>query len=440
MSRLLVLSLLGVLLLSYLCGAAVMFFQFPASGTLSKSFMGVRAMAEQWHMVQTQPTGNAPVSTGTIDVPGKTFDGYTLYAYVSLTAPSTSVCLIDMHREVVHQWSVAFSRIWPNPPHIEGRQVADSSVSIFACHLYENGDLLVVLHGVRLHATGYGLVKLDKDSNVLWSYASNVHHDVKVGDDGVIYALTHRRTETRPSGLEFIPPPWRVDHLVMLSPDGKELCEPISLLEVLRNSPYRPLLSPLESPLSPLATPELNDLNMNSIEEHQDVLHSNSISVLTRALAPKFPHLKPGQVLITMRNIHTLAVLDPEYRSIEWAASGPWRFPHDAQFLDDGRVLLFDNMGSPHGSRVLEYDLWSGTFPWTYPGPDDPPFFSPVRGMAQRLPNGNTLIVDSGEKEMFEVTPEREVVWNCSTVGQISTARRYGPEQVKFLKPGKGPR
>jgi hypothetical protein len=438
--RMLALSVFGLIFLCFLAGAAVMFFQLPTSGVLSKSFMGVRAWAEQSRIVKPHSTSDAPIPAGIIDDPGKTFDGFTLYACASLKSPSTRVYLINMNRDLVHQWSVAFSKIWPNPPHLEGRRIDDSSVSIFACHLYENGDLLVVFHGVELHATGYGLAKIDKDSNVLWSYASNVHHDVTVGDDGVIYTITQRRVNSRPKGMEFIPLPWTVDHLVLLSPDGKELCEPISLLDALAQSPYRPLLGKLETPLSPEEKPALNDDSMNALRQLQNVLHANSVSVLTRALAPKFPGFKPGQALVTLRNINAFAVVDPTTRSVEWAATGPWRMQHDGQFLDNGHLLIFDNVGSPRGSRVLEYDPSTRAFPWIYPGLDKPPFFNPVRGMAQRLPNGNTLIVNSEDKEMFEVTPDKEIVWNCGAHDEIGTARRYAPERVKFLKPGEKPR
>jgi hypothetical protein len=41
---------------------------------------------------------------------------------------------------------------------------------------------------------------------------------------------------------------------------------------------------------------------------------------------------------------------------------------------------------------------------WQYQGDDDTPFFSPTRGSAQRLPNGNTLITVSDSAHVFEVT------------------------------------
>jgi hypothetical protein len=57
--------------------------------------------------------------------------------------------------------------------------------------------------------------------------------------------------------------------------------------------------------------------------------------------------------------------------------------------------------------------------------------------MSQRLPNGNTLVVNSVGGEALEVTPDREVVWSLSTGGvTLNRARRYAPERLEFLKGG----
>lgn len=341
------LSILGLLLLSYTFGAAAMFFQLPSSGFLSKGFIGARAWTEK-RGTSTQPAGEmSPITTSFVDKPAKTFDGFTLYACASTSAPSTWVSLINMRREVVHRWSVSFSKIWPNPPQLEGRQIDDSLACIFACHLYANGDLLVVFHGLERTVRGYGLAKMDKDSNVIWSYAANVHHDVVVGEDGTIYTLEQRPVYERPKGLEFVHLPWLVDYLVMLTPDGKELKKPISILEALRTSPYATLLSPLETPLNPSSTTELNEQTFRELRQRQDVLHTNSVKVLTRAMASKFPNFKAGQILVSMRSLNAIAVLDPETGTVVWGADGPWHVQHDAQFLDNGHLLIFDNIGSP---------------------------------------------------------------------------------------------
>ena len=170
------------------------------------------------------------------------------------------------------------------------------------------------------------------------------------------------------------------------------------------------------------------------------MLHANSVKVLSKALAPKFPEFKAGQVLVSLRSLQAIIVYDPSTNSIAWGVCGPWRYQHDAQFLDTGRLLIFDNLGSPHGSRVLEYDPRDGSFPWSYPGVENIPFLTKERGMAQRLPNGNTLIVVSEQREMIEVTPGKEVVWTHAVPSYIATARRYGADELSFLKQGQRPR
>jgi hypothetical protein len=144
---------------------------------------------------------------------------------------------------------------------------------------------------------------------------------------------------------------------------------------------------------------------------------------------------KGGQLLISLRHLDTIAVLDPDSAKVVWAARGPWQAQHDPTFLDNGHLLLFDNSGSPRGSRVLEYDPYTQAFPWSYPGENGTPFLSRIRGMSQRMPNGNTLIVNSDAGEVFEVTLAKEVVWSCSCGRvELNRARRYTADQLRFLK------
>lgn len=63
-------------------------------------------------------------------------------------------------------------------------------------------------------------------------------------------------------------------------------------------------------------------------------------------------------------------------------------------------------------SRVLEFDLRAPQDPvWHYEGTAERPFYSHTCGNAQRLPGGNTLIVESDNGRAFEVTAEGEIVW-----------------------------
>jgi hypothetical protein len=428
------LAILGLLSLSYVLGALVMYFDLPTADFLDRAFLGGRAWFERQKAFAPLPDKLQPALSIDVDKPEKTFDGFTAVT----TERGTEVTLINMRGDVVHKWTAPFRAVWPEPPHI-AQPVHESRIGFFGTHLYANGDLLAVYHGGGDTPYGYGLVKLDKDSKVIWRYAANVHHTVDVSKDGTIYALTHKLINEMPKGLEFIRPPCLLDYLVVLSAKGEEL-KKVPILEAFWNSPYSILLAGAGTELKrgrgstgpARVVPRMADV-------FGDALHTNCLMVLTPELAPRFPLFKAGQVLISVRALDIIAVLDIESQTVVWAAQGSWRGQHAPQFLDNGRLLIFDNVGSWLGSRVLEYDPQTQAYPWSYQHEDSEPFLTFQFGMSQRLPNGNTLIVNSGpESSLLEVTPAREVVWSCSFGFQVyvPTALRYSPAQLKFLKGG----
>jgi hypothetical protein len=125
-----------------------------------------------------------------------------------------------------------------------------------------------------------------------------------------------------------------------------------------------------------------------------------------------------------------------------------WRMQHDAEFLDNGHLLLYDNGGSPRGVRILEYDPLTHAIPWLYAGEKTRRFKAYFRGASQRLSNGNTLIVDPDNRRLLEVTADKELVWESvlsfvasqsvsSSPHAINGARRYRADELTFLK-GRG--
>ena len=84
----------------------------------------------------------------------------------------------------------------------------------------------------------------------------------------------------------------------------------------------------------------------------------------------------------------------------------------------DNRRVVITGLGliSPLGnsiyqratSRVLEIDPVSLALVWSYAAPN---FFSTNIAGAQRLAHGNTLITEGAPGRVFEVTAEKEIVW-----------------------------
>jgi len=285
--------------------------------------------------------------------------------------------LMDMDGRVLHEWTCGFDKAWPGRRMPRG---AESHDFWRRAYLFENGDVLGIYEGL-------GLIKLDKESNVLWSYDGLCHHDLFVTDDGLIYVL-----EREPKIIPEIHSdrPVAEDFITILSADGRVLRR-VSLLRAFAESEYRALLA--------------------KMPEAGDVFHTNTLELLQGRLAGVSSAFRAGNVLVSVLWLDTVAVVDMETESVVWALTGLWRQQHQPTILDDGRMLVFDNEAGKGVSRVLEIDPFTQQIFWEYRGGPGRPFYTSTCGSCQRLPNGNTLITESDNGRAFEVTRDGEIVW-----------------------------
>lgn len=285
--------------------------------------------------------------------------------------------LLDMDGNVLHRWAIDFASVWPDYPLPPGY--------VHQVHYWRrayaqpNGDLLAIFEGL-------GLVKLDRDSRVLWAQPDHAHHALEVRPDGEILVLT-REAHVVPRFNRV--KPVLEDFVTRLAADGTEM-ERTSLLEAFERSPMRILL-------------EAAGITSG------DVFHTNAIDVLPDASGPRPGGFAAGNVLVSMRELSTLAVVDLEKDQVVWAHQADYVRQHDPTILPDGHILLFDN--GEVRSRVLEFDPLTGGIVWAYEGTETEPFFSATCGTAQRLEDGNTLITESDNGRAFEVTPDGDIVW-----------------------------
>jgi Arylsulfotransferase (ASST) len=297
--------------------------------------------------------------------------------YTSGHAPEA--VLMDMDGRVLHRWRRAFGDVWPDFP----EQWLHVNAGFFRrAHLFPNGDILAIFEGL-------GLIKLDRDSRLLWSSPIQAHHDLAVAPDGDIYVLA-REAKLAP---EIDPEhPVLLDFIAQLAPDGSEKRR-IPILDALRRSRYASILA---------ATPV----------GVKDLFHTNTLALLDGRFADRLPPFRRGNALVSLRVQNAIGVVDLERSEFVWALQGGFRSQHDPKLLANGRILLFDNLGPDASkSRVLEIDPGTGKIAWQYAGTAERPFFSRTCGAAERLPNGNTLVTESDQGRAFEVTRNGEVVW-----------------------------
>lgn len=322
--------------------------------------------------------------------------------------------------------------------HVKDPRPADETFW-FKAHVFPNGDLLAVVEGNGSTPWGQGLIKIDTHGNLIWKFLECAHHDFSIGEDGRIYALTHRiRTTPLPDLTTALPV--LEDFVVVLSADGVKQRE-MSLLEAFGRSKFRYLIDQTVAGRLPLSR---IGLSLSPLSASREYLHANAVRVIEPPIAQRASLLKTGQVCVSLplaAGLGIIAGLDIESGILEWALNGPWCFIHDPDFLPDGRLLIFDNYGDFDGagySRVLEIDPTTSEILWSYGGRGEDVLESGKRSGQQRLPNGNTLITESDAGRLVEVTGDGDIVWEFvnpvrrgaenNVIPVISTGERYPPE------------
>jgi hypothetical protein len=175
-----------------------------------------------------------------------------------------------------------------------------------------------------------------------------------------------------------------------------------------------------------------------------DLMHANSIKIVQAGAAPT-PWGDRTVALISLPTVDAVIAIDLETARLVWALSGLWGGQHDARFLPNGHLLVFDNSGGGRAgmSRSVEVDPLTDAFVWSYGGRAGQPLWSLASGTNQRLPNGNTLVVESTNGRAVEVTPSDQIVWEFLSphragrrnelVAALFKMLRYSASDVKWL-------
>ncbi len=347
--------------------------------------------------------------------PDKAYNGYTMV----LSSHTSEARLIDMLGNSLHVWSYDPDAPWPrydsaDSPIAGERNDFETRRYFHRGHLYPNGDFLGMIYA-------FGLLKLDKDSNVLWRTPGPVHHDMEVTPDGTIYALF------RLAGMmpDYHPKELVLDEFVAIySPDG-EMIRKVSILSALRNSDFSP--------------------SLRSAKRFGEIFHSNTVHVLDGRFADRNPNFKAGNVLTSLRHTNQVCIIDMETEKVVWVLSDLWFAQHDPRFTESGTMTVFDNRGvalylpgqPDHvGSRVIEIDPVTQEIVWTFTGNNETEFWSRLAGSAKRLPNGNTLINETRRGRYLEVTPDKEVVWEFINPNQTGPEKQYIADLYDVLRYG----
>jgi hypothetical protein len=180
-----------------------------------------------------------------------------------------------------------------------------------------------------------------------------------------------------------------------------------------------------------------------------DWLHINSLSYIgpNKWYDAGDERFHPDNVMFSSRNANIIGIINreghivwrmgPDYTQSEALAElGQIIGQHNPHIIPEGlpgaaNLLVFDNGGNggygnanparPDGtnsltrdsSRILEINPVTFEKVWEYstPGTEHWQFYSWYVSNAQRLPNGNTLVNEGMDGRFFELTPDKQIVW-----------------------------
>ena len=222
-------------------------------------------------------------------------------------------------------------------------------------------------------------------------------------------------------------------------------------------------------------------------EGQSDWMHINSMSVLgpNKWYDQGDERFHPDNIIWDAREANIMAIISKETGKIVWSIGpdftktkelrriGQIIGQHHCHMIPkglpgEGNILIFDNGGwagygvpdrmSKDGtkvdlrdySRVVEINPVTLEVVWELKGRDlhegmngmceDTAFYSQLVSSAQRMPNGNTVITEGSFARIFEVTPEKEVVWEFKSpfehegAAMFYRAYRYPYEYVPQLE------
>ena len=346
-------------------------------------------------------------------VKGKCFNGYTLYS----NAMGSVEFLMDMEGRVVHTWPVQHSQY---------------------AEILPNGNLM---------ADNYGnwIEELTPDGERVWVWEGRYHHDFHLIDYNTIAFLVNRDDPILPGfypeGRE--PEEMLSDVAICINREREvlweftfrehlqELCKLVALPRPVRYGWIE------RDNKTGKTTGEIKELEICPA----DWGHCNTLEVLPETpVGQKDERFRAGNVLVSFRALDTIAVFDIKKNEFVWAwGLGILDGQHQPTMTPEGTILIFDNGTARGYSAVIEIDPIMNQEVWRYE--DRKGFNSPYRAGVQRLPNANTLVAESDAGRIFEITPQREIVWDYYTPfsgkgkyaqgSHIYRATRYTDEEVE---------
>ncbi|MGB5632770.1 MAG: arylsulfotransferase family protein, partial [Waterburya sp.] len=300
--------------------------------------------------------------------------------------------------------------------------------NIHGAVVMENGDLI-------FNFESKGLIRIDRDGEVIWRLPYLTHHSIHQHDDGNLWVSGTKYQTKKVSRLPNLIPPFYEETILEITPEGEILRE-WYVADILRKNGYTGLLY-----LGSLNNENTAIKGDDRLLGKTDILHLNDVEPFSANLQPGF--FQPGDVMVSLRNINTVFVFNLESERIKFISIGEFVRQHDPDFIDGDTFSVFDNnnsAGEPkRQSRIVIVSAKDNTSKVFFEGSKNNTFFTRVMGKHQWQPNGNLLITESMSGRGFEIDRQGKVVWEYinyidrSMVGVVGEVQRLPLEYTQLF-------
>lgn len=323
----------------------------------------------------------------------KAFNGYTLFAPMS----TNDAWLIDMNGNIVHHWQT------PYPPAQHGR-------------LLPNGHLLwpqkAKAPKIPVGGVGSEILELDWNGKTVWKHEDDtVNHDIRrLSNGNTMYNAYVRVPDSIATKIQGGVPETEAEGQIWSS----------CLREV--------------------------DVNGKIVWEWKMYEHLDPVKDAQCPLCPRsiwgyinsFDVMRDGNIVCTFRFDNAIGIIEKKTGNVlwRWGSNADVGHPHCVSEIENGNFLFFDNglhrksiYRGAHElsySRLLEVNPRTEKIVWEYHDPNVFNFYSSICGGVQRLPNGNTLACESTKGRFFEVTPDKEIVWEYHNPFRVHRSDYWG--------------
>ncbi len=351
--------------------------------------------------------------------------GYLLISRLSSTRKQYVIELMDkVSGKVIHEWVPKYEDIYLTKDISFDEEDAQSVFNMQLSHplLNKDGSIVFIAIGGRL-------VKVDKDSKIVWQNKHRFHHSINMDVNGNIWVASkiknslykvHPLKSPRDSNYENMKAVFEEESITQISPDGKILKE-ISIPQIF-----------LDSGLKALVVSSL------TIKNSDDPTHINDIQPVYKDRN----FAKMGDLLLSLRSLNLILLYRPSENKVIWYKIGPWIAQHDVDVINDDEISVlnndrpFDPYDKSTRSTIVFYNFKTDqTYEPYNKSIEAADFYVWAEGVHRILPNGNVLLEETVKGRILELSKnaiEWEYVnrYDQNNLGRISWLRFIPLEDV----------